>query len=236
MRVAVLSDLHLESGDYSSELPPADYIVLPGDIVSSHPHVVEIYDKFIRRAYATYGEDHVLELDGNHTGYGASIDAFSHRQYCLIDGDFAFIGATLWSGKKSAMAYTVLNDKHIIGFTWDWMRDRHDKDLAFIERSLKEHKDKRCIVFTHHLPSLECVDKKWLENGIGGINFGFYSDLDWVLNKYAPEVWISGHTHDSYDKTHSNGKTRLVCNPRGYMRLDGTFENIDFDPSKILVL
>jgi predicted phosphodiesterase len=45
------------------------------------------------------------------------------------------------------------------------------------------------------------------------------------------EVWIHGHTHDSFD--YSRNGTRVVCNPRGYVTRRGA-ENNEFDPALIV--
>ena len=42
----------------------------------------------------------------------------------------------------------------------------------------------------------------------------FGSDLGWLIEKHAPDVWISGHTHSSY-RFHI-GKTLMLSNQRGY--------------------
>lgn len=44
-------------------------------------------------------------------------------------------------------------------------------------------------------------------------------------------LWIHGHTHDSFDYL-LNG-TRVVCNPRGYVK-DGVNENPRFDPELMI--
>lgn len=234
MKIALLSDLHLESAPYRLELPQADVLLLAGDIVSAVPYAQKDYDDFMKRAHEEYESDNVFVLEGNHTGYGGSIEDFQSPQYCIERDDVVFIGATLWSGAQSRLAYTMLNDRFIKWFTWDWMYYRHLKDLEFIELCLQKHQDKKCVVFTHHIPSIQGVHEKWLVDGTGGINYGFYTDLDWMIDKYQPTVWAFGHTHDSYDKFHSNGKTRLVCNPRGYVNFLGNTENQDFDSMKVI--
>jgi len=235
VKIAVLSDLHLEFGRYDLDFAPADVLILSGDIMSSHQTEMRVYHNFIHRAYDFYGEENVLEIEGNHTGYGGDIGRFGNIQYFEKRGDVALIGATLWSGEGSQMAYTCLNDKHIGGFTWEWQHERHLDDLNFIEDALIDSKGMKQVVFTHHLPSVECVHSRWLSDGIGGINLGFYTDLDWLLNKYHPTMWICGHTHDGFHKFHSNGKTQMVCNPRGYVnRFSGFPENEDFDPFKVV--
>ena len=54
----------------------------------------------------------------------------------------------------------------------------------------------------------------------------FVSDLDHLTGGDRVQLWIHGHTHDSFDYR-LNG-TRVVCNPRGYAR-DGVNENARFD-------
>jgi len=234
MKLAILSDLHIEGAAYKLDLPPADVCILAGDIVSSHTQAAEPYKRFIGRANEFYGEENVLEIDGNHKGYGGSIEDFTNEQILEIGHGIALIGATLWSGVNSEYAYSCLNDKYIKDFTWQWMYDRHLSDLEFITKALDATKDMKQIVFTHHIPTVEGVHTKWLATGTGGVNYGFYTDLDYLINDYAPEYWIFGHTHDSMHKFHSNGKTQLVCNPRGYRRRDGTYENNDFNPNKVI--
>ena len=45
------------------------------------------------------------------------------------------------------------------------------------------------------------------------------------------QLWIHGHMHDSFDYN-VNG-TRVVCNPRGYVR-DGINENARFDADLVV--
>ena len=34
------------------------------------------------------------------------------------------------------------------------------------------------------------------------------------IERYEPALWVHGHMHDSFD--YRLGRTRVVCNPRGY--------------------
>lgn len=52
-----------------------------------------------------------------------------------------------------------------------------------------------------------------------------------VLDGERVQLWIHGHTHDSFDYR-LNG-TRVLCNPRGYAR-DGVNENALFDPQLVV--
>jgi hypothetical protein len=42
----------------------------------------------------------------------------------------------------------------------------------------------------------------------------FSSDLEALMMRYQPDLWIHGHTHDSFD--YQIGRTRVICNPAGY--------------------
>jgi hypothetical protein len=53
---------------------------------------------------------------------------------------------------------------------------------------------------------------------------------DFIL-QHQPRLWIHGHTHESFD--YKIGKTRVVCNPRGYAAIE---ENKGFRPDFTLVV
>jgi hypothetical protein len=38
--------------------------------------------------------------------------------------------------------------------------------------------------------------------------------MDSFISAFQPDLWIHGHVHDSFD--YQIGRTRIVCNPRGY--------------------
>ena len=86
--------------------------------------------------------------------------------------------------------------------------------------------DNKKVVVTHFLPSPECIIPFYQGNSL---NPYFCNDLDGVINEHSPELWIYGHTHSKLDKIHSNGKTRLLCNPRGYPK-----ENKDYFKWKVV--
>jgi Icc-related predicted phosphoesterase len=82
---------------------------------------------------------------------------------------------------------------------------------AFIEAELRRPFDGPTVVVTHHLPSSKSIAPQYKGDPL---NPCFASDLDSIFETYQPEAWIHGHTHSSFDYT--SGKTRVVCNPRGY--------------------
>ena len=83
------------------------------------------------------------------------------------------------------------------------------------------------VVVTHHAPSPKSI-RPWFKGD--PFNCAFASDLDRVVERYQPGLWIHGHMHDPVDEW--LGRTRLVANPAGY-----THENKrGFDPALCLEL
>ena len=78
------------------------------------------------------------------------------------------------------------------------------------------------LLLAHHAPSPRSI-RDWYEGD--PFNPAFASDLDGVIERYQPALWIHGHMHDPVDER--LGKTRLIENPAGY-----AYEEKDgFDPS-----
>ena len=87
----------------------------------------------------------------------------------------------------------------------------------------------RTVVVTHHAPHrgslAACFERSCLSPA-------FVNDLPAACFD-GVDLWVHGHTHDSFDypvARPSGGRCRVVCNPRGYVRWDGTLENRGFDP------
>ena len=104
---------------------------------------------------------------------------------------------------------------------------RHTEDRAFIEGELEEAERSGLtpVVVTHHALSPKCI-RPWFAKS--RLNPGFASDLDAVIARYQPPLWIHGHMHDRLDET--LGETRVVCNPGGYGRVEGH----EFDPAFVV--
>ena len=157
-----------------------------------------------------------------------------------------FIGATLWTDFRlegiasEAWAHLEVGQglsdftgaiRHHGGrdglFTTSESARRHSEERAFIERELDmaEQSGVTPVVITHHAPSPRCI-RPWFEGS--RLNPGFASDLDAVIARYQPPLWVHGHMHDRVDER--LGDTRVVCNPAGYSRVEGH----EFDPSFVL--
>ena len=238
MKIQVLSDLHIEHGGHvPAHHPEADVIVLAGDLAPYAEGLIES----VAEHWAT--APHIVYVLGNHEFYGTQIDETRARlaEECararihLLDpgtiriGGVQFIGATLWTdleleGKADEIGAHLRVSRGISDFlgaiqhqgrdfTTGESVERHRADRAFIERELEEaeHAGDRVVVVTHHAPSPRSI-RPWFEGD--PFNCAFASNLDRMIERYQPELWIHGHMHDPVDE--QLGRTRLLANPAGY--------------------
>ena len=106
-----------------------------------------------------------------------------------------------------------------VRFMPDHALKRYKRELAWLEARLKEPFLGPTVVCTHHSPSPQSVPDRFRDDPLTP---AFSSNLEWLIKKYQPAMWIHGHTHDSFDYT--IGKTRVLCNPAGYQHEP----NLDF--------
>lgn len=161
--------------------------------------------------------------------------------------DVMVIGSTLWTSLSNNDPLTkydagrVMNDYRFIrhgpvGYGWkrklttDDTMMFHKRSVQFIDKSLDEFIDvkypemTKVLVMSHHAPSFRSVSPEFRRSNING---AYCSDLDQLIYDKAPDVWVHGHVHSSFD--YMIGDTRVLCNPQGYFLKNGTFENKDFD-------
>jgi Icc-related predicted phosphoesterase len=139
-----------------------------------------------------------------------------------------FIGATLWTdfqlygtpADSMALAEERLGDFKTIrierGYKLRTLRPSdtlrlHRASVAFLRRELHRQFDGITVVVTHHAPSPRSIAREFTDDPL---NPAFASNLDALISRYEPSLWIHGHMHDSFD--YKIGRTRVVCNPRGY--------------------
>jgi DNA polymerase V len=91
-----------------------------------------------------------------------------------------------------------------------------------LERTVREGS----IVVTHMLPSQRSIAPQFARSPL---NPFFLCDVEELILERAPQLWVHGHTHVSCD--YEIGRTRVVCNPFGYARVE---ENARFDEGKIV--
>jgi hypothetical protein len=199
----------------------------------------------------------IVYVTGNHEFYGAQRAPmlaemrfvarklgihFLENDEVVID-DVRFLGTTLWTDFKlfgldrvadcMIDAQLYLTDFRVIQegekghFAPTHALDQFKDSSEWLLARLQEKRDvRKTVVVTHHLPSRRSVSKIYQDQLLSAC---FASDFSHALK--GADLWIHGHTHDSFDYV-ENG-CRVVCNPRGYVTHRGT-ENYVFDPSLVI--
>ncbi len=148
-----------------------------------------------------------------------------------FDPTTRLIGSTMWSPIEPSSECLVTSRIACYRYIWEkrdgkittivpstvnaWFKTNR----GFLLEQLKKCKNegKKAIVLTHHMPSEECVEKRFLRPEFKQLNCAFFAPMEDVLREYADtiSVWMFGHTHCSIDHRHFFG-CRCVCNPAGY--------------------
>jgi len=243
LNIHVLSDLHVEFGNFVPPVVDADAVVLAGDVHVKTRGLQWIFDQKF--------EVPVLYVLGNHEFYRdkfpglidkLKIDAKGTNVQVLendsteIDG-YRFFGCTLWSDMEllddqhgsSIAAANTMNDYRLIRLSKMYRRLSPNDTMAWHARSVRKLREfldigdpARTIVVTHNAPSIRSIADRYRADPVSA---AFASDLEDLILEYQPQLWIHGHTHESFD--YKLGKTRVVCNPRGYAAVE---ENKRFRP------
>jgi Icc-related predicted phosphoesterase len=252
VRVRLLSDLHLEFGAWDPPAVDADVVVLAGDIWKR--------DQGLRWASRHFPPERTIVLAGNHEHYGqlyqdvmadcrttaAELGChFLENDTVVLEG-VRFIGATLWTDfalngdgglqmRSMDLAQEMMNDFHLIQWReGEQLRLFQPRDAArlhhasrrFLEAQLAERFSGPTVVVTHYLPHRTSIAERFIGSDL---NPAFCSDLSALIEEAQPALWLHGHSHDSCD--HRVGKTRVVCNPRGYHPHE---LNPDFDSNLVI--
>lgn len=233
MRIHLLSDLHLEHGAYTPELPRADVVVLAGDI--------DVGLRGLTWAAEQYAGTPVVYVPGNHEYYRhtmprhtADMTALARklRVHLLVESGvmlhgMRFLGCTLWTDFElfgtptdAAMVEADIrrNDYHVIRMAPPHRRLRpsdtiamHASARSWLERELARAPDVPTVVVTHHAPSALSLGPRFTGDLIAA---SYASDLTALMERSGPMLWMHGHTH--YCTDYTIGPTRVVSNACGY--------------------
>ena len=158
--------------------------------------------------------------------------------------DTIFIGGTLWTDMNNEDPITLLHMKGMMNdfrcvkngnrvtifkdedgkfhkresrFTPEDAVEDHKEMLAYIRMMVEGKWDQKFVVVGHHAPSKQSTHPRYKEEVI--MNGGYSSDLDdFIIDHPQIKLWTHGHTHEDFD--YMIGSTRVVCNPRGYIRYE----------------
>lgn len=254
MRILLMSDLHAEFMTRKQILDPSllgidfeqdvDVVLLAGDI---HPGVLGF--EFVRKIWK---QQMIIMVAGNHEFYGRSIDRHYQKMQdkaqdldivFLQDSSFSlygvkFVGSTLWTdfnlfgNQPLAMvrSQTEMNDYRKINSSMNrkilphQVLERHQKSREFMFSEFQT--DDQVIAITHHAPCELSVPERFLADELSS---AYASRLGNQIAFCGPNIWLHGHTHDSFD--YRVGETRVICNPYGY-HCQGV--NTNFNPGFVL--
>ena len=263
MKLLILSDLHLEWGPFDpppSDL--FDVVVLAGD-VSQGPKAVAWAQRdstfsgkpvvFVPGNHEFYGleRERTLEIM-RERAQGSNVHVLDRDELVLTGSSgeqVRFLGATLWTdfavdgpdiAAAMAVARVALNDfagsirqRHELGqrkFTPEDSVREHELSQAWLAQRLAQPSAEvsATVVVTHHGPSARSIVPEYEGHDL---NPCFVSELP--ASFFArPMLWIHGHIHSSVD--YRIDKTRIVTNPRGYRRRDGSLENSAFSRELVI--
>jgi len=136
-----------------------------------------------------------------------------------------FLACTLWSNPTSASGlndfrqiYDQVSDKRRYPIEAGTMRQWHRRDIAWLLENVQPDD----IVITHFMP---CKNYDLILYGhdsiypISSFDDYFGNDDCMPIFERKPKLWISGHTHQSFDVNvpiDNDLYVQWVCNPYGY--------------------
>ena len=228
MKITIYSDLHLEFG--TEFQPPADskadLMILAGDIVSFRDfrpleRLLEGWDKPV--LYVTGNHEYYTQkpMDAGERAFRVWLKDHCPNVVMLQDeaitvGSVQFFGGTMWTNfdGSSSEAMTVakqqMNDFRLIESPSGGLLKPKDT-VSFHERFVREllewfenDLDGPRIVITHHAPVVN-PDTQHTNSPL----MPAFNSLDMIeiIEKYQPNLWIYGHTHECDDQT--TGETRI---------------------------
>jgi len=234
MKLLIYSDLHLEFG--TNFKPPkdidADIMILAGDIITFKnfaplTQFLEGWDKpvlFVAGNHEYYTKEPMLKGEEDFFKFIKEKQpniAWLYDDSICFD-DVEFFGGAMWTNfahSPLAMmnAKNQMNDFNLIyksatrkltpEDTTKFHEDYKQKLIAWFE----ETKGKKRVVISHHAPCLNPNSK--FKNSSLQPAFNSLDMVD-IIEKYQPELFIYGHTHECDDQM--IGRTRIVSNQRGY--------------------
>jgi 3',5'-cyclic AMP phosphodiesterase CpdA len=135
---------------------------------------------------------------------------------CVLWSDYALYGEEAAAVAREQAAARILDHKRIEVEGGVLMQPAHAErwhleSRRFLERALASPFGGTTVVVTHHAPSPRSVAPQFHGDPLSP---AFASDLTELVVRFAPPLWVHGHTHHPVD--HLIGGTRVLSNPWGY--------------------
>lgn len=102
--------------------------------------------------------------------------------------------------------------------------EEHKKFKGYLHSVIEGKPDQKFVVCTHHTPSFKSCDPYYKGDDL--MNGGYHNTLDeYIMDHPQIKLWTHGHVHQKYDYT--IGETRVVCNPRGYIKYEAIADEFE---------
>lgn len=252
MKIACYSDLHLEFQHHwkmPSDLK-ADVLALAGDIITFADFaplktLLRNWPKpalFVAGNHEYYTRFPMFE---HHGQFQAWLEAelpqvrFLRNESVTIDG-VNFFGGTMWTdfmggdGFHMRYAQNFMSDFQVIcssrqkknsPLTPGETTSMHDEFVDALKTWFEKDLPGPRVLITHHAP-MENVDSEYKGSPLQPAFVAY--DILPLIEKYQPDVWFYGHTHECW--RHSIGKTKIMSNQLGYpLRFGGYESGTNFD-------
>lgn len=226
MQLNILSDTHLEfhrdhgeSFLESLDFSGAGAVVLAGDICAG-----DSISRVARKLCLKWPDVHFLYVLGNHEFYGHTPQQVFERAqqaetkypnfHWLQTGKilelkgYRFLGDTMWfkPGFDPQLKRSLSDFRYIKEFT-PWVYEQQAAWKEFYEANGQPGD----IVVTHHLPTVHAIHPMFAGDPF---NCFFLNDVEHLIRKNQPRLWVFGHTHHSFH--YGVGETELIARPMGY--------------------
>lgn len=211
MKVAVVSDLHLEHRTFEEYMFLSDTInkkdwdilCIAGDLDTHGGTLGGFFLDFFREEKRPF-----LKIDGNHDLYkGAWTDRIQPVQSSL-----GFVCATFWTNFWGNYDYASYIPAYISDFSQIWGVSPEEMIRVNKEEGDYIRKSPMEFVMTHYPPALNSLDPKFKDKSYPWVNSYFINDQPDLLE--GKKLWICGHTHWAHSYWLNGCYT--VCNPLGY--------------------
>lgn len=249
MKINILSDLHLEKGEYTFPIISSDLLILAGDTCNiSEPDLFKSFLNKIpvtQRTLIIMGNHEYLYYDHNNCEITLQKLLSDYPHITLLENDsiiidgIEFIGSTLWSnflahGEEYYLESKAFVQKHWtpqnafivennieIPLTVDFAEEKSLIAIEYLKNKLSTNFDGKRVVITHFPPSKLSTESAYIHDKL---NSYWVNNLDVLFNDKI-NLWIHGHIHQSKNYIHPTG-VQVICNPRGNMK---KVMNHDFD-------
>ena len=106
----------------------------------------------------------------------------------------------------------------------------HRKMLDYIQTVIEGKFDQKFVVVGHHAPSRLSTHPRYKHDTL--MNGAYSSSLDdFIVDHPQVKLWTHGHTHEDFD--YMVGSTRIICNPRGYIKYEDRADKFELKTVEI---